>query len=243
MDCGSQRSGAWVPASFKVAARLHDEPKSASASPLHPAPGLGSRSTAGLRELRVPPEVRLSPVVGHAVLGAAFKSGGTLVALDDLWARRRANAGPTAGCRVMGGRFTIAEAALAQRFVAGPVVDPEFAFAGPRLVASRGRVRVERVAAQAGWSRKRLWSRFGSRIGLTPKRAAHLNRFDRAAHRLAAGRSPGIVNGGERLRRPVPPSSRSHGLHWVTPAAVAVAPVLAVDDVAWGGLPKHVAEM
>ena len=42
------------------------------------------------------------------------------------------------------------------------------------MVASRGRVRVERLAAEVGWSRKRLWSRFRSQIGLTPKRSAQL---------------------------------------------------------------------
>ncbi|GHF27796.1 hypothetical protein GCM10018772_61780 [Streptomyces fumanus] len=52
---------------------------------------------------------------------------------------------------------------------------------------SRGRVRVDSLANEVGWSRKRLWSRFRSQIGLTPKHAARLVRFDHAAHLLAAG--------------------------------------------------------
>jgi pimeloyl-ACP methyl ester carboxylesterase len=42
------------------------------------------------------------------------------------------------------------------------------------MLTSRGQVRIEGLAAEAGWSRKRLWSRFRSKIGLTPKRAAQL---------------------------------------------------------------------
>src|SRR5436305_10201072 len=56
-----------------------------------------------------------------------------------------------------------------------------------RILVGRGQVRVDSLAAEVGWSRKRLWSRFHSQIGLPPKRAAKLVRFDRAAHRLTAG--------------------------------------------------------
>ena len=99
------------------------------------------------------------------------------------------------------------------------------------MVASRGRVRVERLAAEAGWSRKRLWSRFRSQVGLPPKRAAQLVRFGHAAHRLAAGHSAALVaaNGGytdqSHLHRDV------RAFAGMTPAAVAAAPWLVVDDV------------
>ena len=101
------------------------------------------------------------------------------------------------------------------------------------MVVARGRVRVERLASEVGWSRKRLWTRFRSQIGLTPKRAAQLVRFDHAAHRLAAGQSAASVaaDGGyvdqSHLHRDVV------AFAGVTPAAVAGAPFLAVDEVAW----------
>lgn len=187
-------------------------------------------------------QVRLSPVVAHTVLRTSSQLGGALVALDDLWGRDAERIHERLrAARSWEDRFAIAEAALAPRHDAGPAVDPEVAFAWRRLVASRGRVRVERLAAEVGWSRKRLWSRFGSQIGLTPKRAAQLIRFDQAAHRLAAGQSPAAVAADSGY------VDQSH-LHrdvmaftGVTPAAVAVAPFLAVDDVAWAA-PKHVAE-
>jgi AraC-like DNA-binding protein len=101
------------------------------------------------------------------------------------------------------------------------------------VVTSQGHVRVEEVAAEVGWSRKRLWSRFRSQIGLTPKRAAQLVRFDHAAHRLADGHSAALVAAESGY------ADQSH-LHrdvmaftGGTPSAVAVAPWLGVDDIAW----------
>jgi AraC-like DNA-binding protein len=181
-------------------------------------------------------QVRLSPVVAHAVLGASSELGGAVVALDDLWGRDavRTQEQLRAG-RSWEDKFAIAEAALARRRDGGRVVDPEVAFSWRQMVASRGRVRVEQLAAEIGWSRKRLWSRFRAQIGLSPKRAGQLIRFDHAAYRLAAGQSASLVAAESGY------ADQSH-LHrdamafaGVTPTAVAAAPFLAVDDVAWGG--------
>ena len=179
-------------------------------------------------------QVRLSPVVAHAVLGAYSELGGTVVALDDLWGRDAVRTQEQLrAARSWDDRFAITEAALARRHQAGRAADPEVAFAWGQMMTSRGRVRVERLAADVGWSRKRLWSRFRSQIGLTPKRAAQLVRFDHAAHRLAAGHSAALVAAESGY------ADQSH-LHrdvktfaGVTTTAVAAAPWLAVDDIAW----------
>jgi len=184
-------------------------------------------------------QVRLSPVVAHAVLGASSELGGTVVGLDDLWGRDAERAQEQLrAARSWDDRFAITEAALARRHQAGRAADPEVAFAWGQMVASRGCLRVDRLAAEVGWSRKRLWSRFRSQIGLTPKRAAQLVRFDQAAHRLAAGHSAALVAAESGY------ADQSH-LHrdvktfaGVTPAAVAAAPWLAVDDIAWAA-PQH----
>src|SRR5215472_1807227 len=75
-------------------------------------------------------------------------------------------------------------------------------------------------------------------LGLTPKRAAQLIRFDHAAHRLAAGHRAALVAAESGY------ADQSH-LHrdvvafaGVTPGAVAVAPWLAVDHIAWAA-PGH----
>jgi AraC-like DNA-binding protein len=184
-------------------------------------------------------QVRLSPVVAHAVLGACSELGGTVVALDDLWGRDAARTQEQLrAARSWDDRFAIAEAALARRLEAGRAADPEVTFAWRQMATTQGRVRVERLAAETGWSRKRLWSRFRSQIGLTPKRAAQLVRFDHAAHRLAAGHSAALVAAESGY------ADQSH-LHrdvmtfaGVTPTAVAIAPWLAVDDIAWAA-PEH----
>lgn len=179
-------------------------------------------------------QVRLSPVVAHAVLGHSSELGGAVVVLDDVWGRdaqrmqERLRAVPS-----WEERFAIVEATLGRRHEAGRPVDPEVAFAWGRMVVTRGRARVESLATEVGWSRKRLWFRFRSQIGLTPKRAAQLVRFDHAAHRLAAGHSAALVAAESGY------ADQSH-LHrdvmtfaGLTPTDVAVTPWLAVDDLAW----------
>jgi AraC-like DNA-binding protein len=179
-------------------------------------------------------QIRLSPVVAHAVMGASAELRGTVIALGDLWgydAERTKEELRSAAS--WDDRFAIAEAALARRQAADRAVDPEVAFAWGQIMTSRGRVRVDRLADEVGWSRKRFWSRFESQIGLAPKRAARLVRFDHAAHRLAAGQDGASVAAESGY------FDQSH-LHrdvvafaGVTPTAVAVAPWLAVDDIAW----------
>ena len=179
-------------------------------------------------------QVRLSPVVAHAVLGASSELGGTVIALDDLWGRDAVRAQEQLrAASSWDERFTITETALARRYQAGRAAHPEVAFAWGKMVASRGCLRVERLAAEVGWSRKRLWSRFRSQIGLTPKRAAQLVRFDHAAHLLAVGHSAALVAAESGY------TDQSH-LHrdvktfaGITPTAVATAPWLAVDGFAW----------
>jgi AraC-like DNA-binding protein len=179
-------------------------------------------------------QVRVSPAVAHAALAASPEMSGTAAAFDDLWGRDAARfEEQLRAASSWDERFALAEAVLAQRQEAGRAVDPEVAFAWGQMAASRGRVRVERLAAEAGWSRKRLWSRFRSQVGLPPKRAAQLFRFDYAAHRLASGRSPALVAAESGY------ADQSHLHHEVmafarmTPAAVAAAPWLSVDPVAW----------
>jgi AraC-like DNA-binding protein len=187
-------------------------------------------------------QVRLSPVTAHAVLGASSDLDGTVVGLDDLWGRDATRIQEQLRAAASwDDRFAIAEAALARRHEAGPAVDPKIAFAWGQMVRNLGGIRVEHLAAETGWSRKRLWSRFRSQIGLTPKRAAQLVRFDHAAHRLAAGHSAALVAAESGY------ADKSH-LHrdvmafaGVTPTAVASAPWLAVDPVAWAA-PEYLSE-
>jgi AraC-like DNA-binding protein len=179
-------------------------------------------------------QIRLSPIAASAVLGAPAELTGTVAALEDVWGR---NTGPVEdrlrAARSWDERFTIAADVLGRRLGARPRVDPEVAYAWRRTLTSRGRVRVDGLADEVGWSRKRLWSRFRGQIGLTRKRAAQLVRFDHAAHLLAAGHAAANVAAESGY------ADQSHfhrevkAFAGVTPSAVAVAPWLAIHDVAW----------
>ncbi len=187
-------------------------------------------------------QVRLSPVVARAVLGVSPADlDGAVVALDDLWGRQASRIREQlSDASSWEDRFGVTEELLAHRRHAGSrvarsYVDPEVAWAWKRILVSSGQVRVDRLAVEVGWSRRRLWSRFRSQIGLPPKSAAKLVRFDNAAHRLAAGADAARVaaDGGyadqSHLHRDVVAFAGA------TPATLASAPWLAVDDIAWPG--------
>ena len=179
-------------------------------------------------------QIRLGPVAAAAMLGAPAELSGTVVSLTDLWGTDAGRARDRLRCAPSWDeRFTIATEILGRQLGTRPPVEPEVAQAWRRTLISRGRARVDTVADELGWSRKRLWSRFRSQLGITPKRAARLVRFDHAARLLAAGQpaaraaaESGYVDQ-SHLHREVKTFT---GL---TPAAVAAAPWLAIDDVAW----------
>ncbi|MEV6863425.1 helix-turn-helix domain-containing protein [Streptosporangium subroseum] len=202
-------------------------------------PGVGSGGALWARGENVEcVQVRLSPVIARAVLGVSPADlDGAVVALDDLWGREASQIRERLGeVSSWQDRFALTDALLARRYEAGSPVDPEVAWAWDRIIGGRGLVRVDGLAAEVGWSRKRLWSRFRSQLGLPPKRAVKLVRFDHAAHRLVAGQ------GAARVAAEAGYADQSH-LHrdvmaftGVTPATVAGEPFLAVDDIAW---PSH----
>ncbi|WP_067142684.1 AraC family transcriptional regulator [Microtetraspora malaysiensis] len=199
-------------------------------------PGFGSGGAVWARGENVEcVQVRLSPMIARAVLGASPTDfDGAVVVLDDLWGREAARIREQlSDASSWQERFALTDALLARRHEAGAPIDPEVAWAWRRIAGSRGRVRVEGLAAEVGWSRKRLWSRFRSQLGLPPKRAVKLVRFDHAVHRLVAG------EGAARVAADAGYVDQSH-LHrdvmaftGVTPVTVAGESFLAVDDMAW----------
>lgn len=197
------------------------------------APGdvrLGGRAAGGIECL----QIRLSPVLAAAVLGASADLSGTMVSLDDVWGR---DAGRTEerlrAAASWDERFTIAVDALGRRMSARPSLDPEVVAAWGIMLTSRGRVRVDSLADEVGWSRKRLWARFRSQIGLTPKHAARLVRFDHAAHLLAAGDAAAHVAAVSGYVDQAHLHREVKAFTGLTPTGVAAAPWLAIDDVAW----------
>ena len=77
----------------------------------------------------------------------------------------------------------------------GPGIAPEVSWAWHELLRQGGLIRVSELAAGTGWSDRHLTSRFRTEIGLTPKAAARVIRFDRARKRLVHK----LTSGGDYL--------------------------------------------
>ncbi|PKV80348.1 helix-turn-helix domain-containing protein [Nocardia fluminea] len=134
-------------------------------------------------------EIRMSPIRAYSLLGVSPRDVGRgVVALEELWGgpARRLRAG-LAAASDWDERFALTKSFLAQGDMRR-MPDSEVVASWNGILAARGQIRVADLAASCGWSRKRLWSRFESQIGLTPKRAAMLVRFRCAVDGLLAGR-------------------------------------------------------
>jgi AraC-like DNA-binding protein len=160
---------------------------------LHSAPALISHDG---RQAGV--QLALSPLGARALLGVpAGQLAGCDLGAEELL-------GPLAaqirdqlhGADSWSERFAILDAALLARLSTADRADgisAETGYAWRRLLRSRGLAPVSELAAETGWSERHLRSRFQQQIGLAPKAAARVIRFDHARRELqrraAAGRS------------------------------------------------------
>jgi AraC-like DNA-binding protein len=78
------------------------------------------------------------------------------------------------------------------------LIAPEVTQAWQTLLATRGAVSVADLAEETGWSLRHLDNRFRAEIGLTPKAAARVIRFDRARRmlmrRVSQGGPPALAD-------------------------------------------------
>jgi AraC-like DNA-binding protein len=81
-------------------------------------------------------------------------------------------------------RVALLDRFLLGRLAAGPRPSPEVGWAWQRLVATGGAVPIGQLAKEVGWSHKHLLARFRRQVGLRPKTAARLVRFDGVLGRL-----------------------------------------------------------
>lgn len=145
-------------------------------------------------------QLSVSPLASRALLGmpagalagADFDAGDLLGRLAGELHERLAEAADWPR------RFAILDAALASRLRDGapprPVVD-----AWTLLIRSGGSIPISGLARAVGWSERQLGKRFQQEIGVSPKLAARMIRFDRARRslqsRTAAGSRPGFRSG------------------------------------------------
>jgi AraC-like DNA-binding protein len=124
-------------------------------------------------------QVNLDPLAARALVGAPLHELANLtVPLDEILhapflVERLADA------RDWDSRFALLDETLAPR-LADARPSGEVAWAWQRLRQTQGRIAIGELAAELGWSRKRIVARFRDEIGLPPKAVARLLRFEHA---------------------------------------------------------------
>lgn len=129
---------------------------------------------------------------GNALLGVAFTARGVFPWLGermDGLADRIIALADTLGDRALAlrerlldtpsleTRFRIVERWLLARLKPRTIVHPAVRWAVDRIAASSGRVAIEDLATQTGFSRKHLGNLFRQQVGLSPKSLARVHRF------------------------------------------------------------------
>ncbi|GAA4453998.1 helix-turn-helix domain-containing protein [Phytohabitans houttuyneae] len=84
-------------------------------------------------------------------------------------------------------RFAVLDEVLGARLAGAPPPESRVAWAWRRLLRARGGVAIGELAAELGWSRRHLAATFRREIGLTPKTAARVVRFQHARSHPAGG--------------------------------------------------------
>jgi AraC-like DNA-binding protein len=75
-------------------------------------------------------------------------------------------------------RFAILEARLVQLVARGPESDPLVAWMWRRIRSQGGRVRIDDLVRRSGWSHRHVSARFREQVGVSPKEAAAVTRFE-----------------------------------------------------------------
>jgi AraC-like DNA-binding protein len=91
-------------------------------------------------------------------------------------------------------RFTILDDVLSRVLVDTVALPPEVSWAWRRLVASGGTLEVSDLADDVGWSRRHLGEVFRREVGLPPKVAARVLRFERSRRLLERPDRPGLAD-------------------------------------------------
>ncbi len=133
-------------------------------------------------------DLELNPLGAYRILGLPLSElEGAVLSLEDLFgADGRALAERVRSAAGWDERFDLVERFLLRRVGSGPTPTPAVAWAWQRLRSSAGKCRVEQLAADIGCSRRYLLRRFDAEVGLGPKSAARLIRFEQVCRRMRA---------------------------------------------------------
>lgn len=133
-------------------------------------------------------QLRVSPLASRALLGCpAAELASVDVAAEDVLGRVADELHErVAGAADWQERFAILDASLSARIAPDRSAPAAVAHAWRLLLASGGCPSVAAIAREVGWSERHLTNRFRQEIGITPKLAGRIVRFDRARHALQA---------------------------------------------------------
>src|SRR5262245_56424866 len=125
--------------------------------------------------------VFIKPLCVRTILGVASVEISSLVVnLSDIWGNRAGDLVEfLLDANTWQQRFAILDLAFLSKLNPGNT-QPEIAWAWQRLEKSHGLVPIQRIADEIGWSRQHFSERFREAIGVTPKSAARVFRFERA---------------------------------------------------------------
>jgi AraC-like DNA-binding protein len=87
-------------------------------------------------------------------------------------------------------RFELLDETLTTRLAEARPPVAGVAWAWRRMVETDGRIAIGDLARELGWSRKRMVARFREEVGLAPKAAARILRFERARRTVERSGSP-----------------------------------------------------
>lgn len=178
-------------------------------------------------------QVRLSPVIAAEILDTAGLTG-TFAELDDvLGPKARQLSSDLRSTTSWDERFALTFNFLGDRLGGRRKIDREVAYAWEQTSLRQGRSNIHSLAVETGWSRQRLWSRFRTQLGISPKQAARLVRFDHAARLLADGTPPAEAAARAGYSDQPHLNREVRSIVDTTPLGVATAPWLAIDHAAW----------
>jgi AraC-like DNA-binding protein len=139
-------------------------------------------------------EIALTPLGAYSLFGVPmWELTNAVVELTDLWGRRADELSERlAGCPGWAARFDLLDSVLTGIADSAAVVRPEVRWAWERLERTAGTVSIAELVEEIGWSRRHLAANFRQQVGLTPKAAARVLRFDRARSMLTPAARPAL---------------------------------------------------